>query len=725
MKIKKIIFGIVFSFLFVVNFSAQKKSHAEMANRKTATRFLRLAENSFSQKEFDKALSQTEMGLSYDERVSDLLYLKAAIFSEQKKSRAKIFSLLEKAFSYNDWTSYNEEAARILFANVLCDRGNMQKAISVLDEKNVLFSSDAEFIRAKAFYKMHTKDSITKARNKIATSRKIYANDVRFAKLFFKNEFVLAENPRPKIVKQIAESIIEEIPDYDANDNELEIFAIYFSEGETKTRLLQSFSAHNLRHPLYAILAVNEKNISQTEAVEYFFSFAENHIDLSLLEEFSKTITEADAKKLLHDYLASFSGVVTVDTDFDTNANLRIDYERGRPAIVTIDRNNDDEDEWTAVCDFGEVRALEKNNVTLNFSTYPFVKSANVKTKTNEQNIEQTSERKFLLAEKTFSFKPFTIEKNKIISANANVDFFVANPTSEELDLSEHELFLASTKYETPIAEKENASAQFLVLNGIIQSAEFFADGKKYAKANFKNGLPRSRAIDNDGDGVFEETQFYSYDANTKRNDQAAFQNIFFLPENSHFYISKITLDVNADSLVDFTTEYKANGSKISSWDFDNNGEWEMQAISYAQNKNESEVRFYRLPEKKLVTITSVNDEPKFVMQDDIRFDVQKGFEKDVFWIGESGNESDERAALASLASVKLQGVCTLVENANHRVLAVRIGKFRYCSLILDAEKIESSTEAETKANATQSSTEAEVKTNATQSSNEMKTQAE
>lgn len=684
MKIKKITVAVFLFFIFFRPFFAKEKSSAEKANRKTATRFLRLAENYFSQKEFDKALNEADMGLSYDESVSDLLYIKAAIFAEQKKPRAEIFSLMEKAFSYDDWASYDEEAARILYADVLCDRGDMQKAMAVLDEKKFLYSSDAELIRIKAFYKMHTKDAISKARDKIALVRKIYPKDLRFAKIFFRNEYAIAEQPSPEIVKRIAQSIAEALPDYDANDSELEIFASVFSSGEAKTRLLKSFAAHNLRHPLYALLAAGEKLISETDAVEYFFGFAEKQIPLSLLERFSKAINEPDAKKLLHDYLASFSGVVTTDTDFDANANFFVEYKRGRPSMIFIDRNNDDVQDWVSLCDFGEPRAFTKNNITLTYGRYPFVQSASVQGKDGE--------RRFLLEEKKFSYTPFSIKKNEIISANANVDFFVPIPNAKEIEMNERELFAVCTSFETPISEKENAKATFTVLNGVMQSAEFFAGEKKYAKARFKNGLPFSRALDNDGDGIFEETQFFSYDADAKRTDESAFRNVFFLPKDSHFYISKITLDVNADSVVDFTTEYGANGDETSSWDFDNDGEWEMQTISYAQTGSEKieEARFYRLPEKQSVSITSVNGEPAFVMQGGIRYEVQKGFARAVYWLGDKGSENDERTALSALENVKLQGVCTLAENAGHRVLAVRIGDKRYCSLIYFEEKTDS-----------------------------------
>ena len=125
---------VFFSFSFCSKvFAAQDNVLA--ASRKTAVRCLKLARSYLSAKDWANALSQTELALSYDDSISDLWYFKAATLYGMGQPRAVVLPLVEKALFQGEWVDYNRDSARILYADLLSDTGDYEKAIAVLDEE--------------------------------------------------------------------------------------------------------------------------------------------------------------------------------------------------------------------------------------------------------------------------------------------------------------------------------------------------------------------------------------------------------------------------------------------------------------------------------------------------------------------------------------------------------------------------------------------------------------
>ena len=72
---------------------AQNKSAAS-ANKKTAERCLSLSENFMLNSDWQNALSQAELGLSYDDTISDLFYVKAAAQSNLGFTKADVIATI-------------------------------------------------------------------------------------------------------------------------------------------------------------------------------------------------------------------------------------------------------------------------------------------------------------------------------------------------------------------------------------------------------------------------------------------------------------------------------------------------------------------------------------------------------------------------------------------------------------------------------------------------------
>lgn len=174
-------------YFFVLPVSAQTPvpSYFQMANYKTAQRCLELARNGLIQLNYEESYSLVLTGLEYDTSIPDLWYLKALLLSIQGGSRYQIKEAAEQSLQAGQWLHYTPEAARILNAQVLVKTGEEQKALTIIDSKPFILTSDAEYIRAEAYYKL---SDAKKAREIIANARKSYPKDARFPRLFFTKE---------------------------------------------------------------------------------------------------------------------------------------------------------------------------------------------------------------------------------------------------------------------------------------------------------------------------------------------------------------------------------------------------------------------------------------------------------------------------------------------------------------------------------------------------------
>ncbi|MCK9169144.1 MAG: tetratricopeptide repeat protein [Treponema sp.] len=677
-----------FAVIFPFTVSAEDKVLAA-ANRKTAVRFLKAAENSLIEKNWNAAYSQAQMGIAYDDSVADLWYIEAVAQNGLGNPRAEILPLVTKAITKNQWVDYNRDGARILYADLLCDTGQYEQSVSILDAVPLIYSADAEYIRIKAYYRMNTADSVSKARSRVNGARKIYSGDTRFPRLFFRYEYALKNADISPEVQAVADSFIAKMPEYDNPDAELEIYAALFASGARQKRMLQAFAAHNMEHVLYAGAALTAGLMTQAQALACFCRFADKTVSLSLLRSFVPLITDEKVKTALDEYLTAYSGVLTIDTDGDLEPNLIVQYKRGRPQSLTWDSNNDGIKEWTAQCDFGVPVSvsLPVDGITLYYGTYPAV----VKAVFAGGNGAET----FMIADETYNWSPFSMTEPEEFKNTLKGDFFVPEVRGR-MPVNKSDLFNAASSYEVPSPEREKGTILFTMQNGHPQTADYYAGGKMYAHAVFNNSLPVMRSVDNDGDGIFETTETFGYDPDntmhrTASDSSQITADLFGLSPASGIYIKMIQIDVDGDTIPDFTEEYLADGGKITSWDNDADGRWDVRFERFPRKEGEplaESTSFYVPPERKLVIITSYNGEPVKVSSGNFNYDVIEGTDSGLYWIGKQGTPEDEKKALEMLNQTSGQGVSLLVESGSERLLAVRVGDKSYVQILPDRTEI-------------------------------------
>ena len=677
------------------------KDSADLANRRTALRCLSNATNYASEKNYEAAMSQAQLGIAYDDSISDLWYVVAASSSAVGKTKAEILPVLEKSLRINNWVNYNRDNARLMAADILCETGNLARALNLLDSKPMLYSSDAEFVRVKIYYRIGDAESVSKARNKIDGARRIFPSDTRFPLVFFK-----FENPDAldATAKRLADGFIGQISQYQEaspdKNAELEVYAASFAEGEKKVRMLKSFAARGLEHPLYAQEALKAGLIDQQHAFEYLCNFAEKEIDVQMFKNLLSKMEDERVVEYISKYMESFGGSFSEDTDGDGNANLLVKYTRGRPQEIFYDRNQDGKLEWTVDCDFGVPVAgkLEEKNMYFEWAQFPFLSSLAF----SSSDKKTLAGEKFTFSGESLKWTPVLIERDDFISIKTGKDFFYPALNNNISGISNSELLDAASGFEIDSLKMEGEKICFILLGGNVTQAMYYRDNVLYAQAQFEGNIPVLRVVDFDNDGVFETTEFYDLDEKGDMNvhslsdERAIMQNLYGVPSSgAEFYLRMVQIDTDRDTVPDFTEEYLPGGGKITSWDTDSNGKWNVRHVVYAKDSEgkKEDSMFYLLPKNYLVTISSLNGVPVKVSCGVEDYSVSLAQSGSLYWLSKNDVDLESRKmillenkVLDSLDKADVQGLTQIVEESGLRAICIRIAENNFAILIDESD---------------------------------------
>ncbi|MCR5219278.1 hypothetical protein [Treponema sp.] len=676
------------------------KDSALQANRRTALRCLQLASSYLSDKNYEAAISQSSLGIAYDETISDLWYILASAKNSLQSPKAEILPLLEKSFSLNSWVNYNRDNARIMHADILSDTGHSREALSVLDASPSVFSADAEYIRAKACYRLGDAEHISTARNKIDGARRIYPDDTRFPLLFFKYESPAEDNADVVRIKKyfinMITQYVEVSPDKDA---ELEIYAAWFASGKEREHLLKSFKARGLSHPVYAIVALDSGMLSQKDAFNYVADFADTAIDYEILEEFLQMLDEEETLELAKEYFDSYSGFIQRDTDGDGLSNLYVKYSRGRPQDIFYDESQDGVLDWNVVCDYGNPvgGTFPSRKMKFTWENFPYLK-------TLSYSASSLPDLSFTFVSEALSWSPVMIKEDTLISSITGSRFFFPQVIDNPDSFDASDLLASASGFDIPGQERENSRIHFTILDGEIVTADYFEGEKKFAQAWFKDNLPDMRVCDKDGDGIYEVSEFYAVDSERKmkvhslEDIRSVTVNLFGIPsEGRQFYLKMVQIDTDGDTSPDFTEEYIDGQGKIASWDNDSDGKWDVRHVIISGGEELS--MFYDVLSDRMITVTSIDGKPAAVGDGISDFSINKDPVYDFYWIENEVSHPKEyyseaaRMALKKLSSVSSSCYCEIMEFKDSRFMAVKTGNI-YIGKMIPSLKYEAEGDA-------------------------------
>ena len=714
---KKSIFAVIFS-VFLFSLSAQNSY--QVANKNTAVRCLKLAENCLMSRDWNNALKQAELGLSYDDSISDLIYVKAAALMNMNSKKADVLSQINKAFELDNWVNNKKNGARILYADLLSDTGKYEDSMNLLDSQPFIFSADAEFIRIKNMYRMGTSQSIENARLKLNSAIRIYPSDSRFANLFFMFEMALLQNYAilginyeiPDIVKTVANYYISKLPDYDGKNLELELLASFFASSDMQNRLVRAIdSKEQTVHPLLAVAGLQVGLYSEKRAVELFFETVENTFCLSDLEFLTLHLRDSEVSDFLMEKLLNYDGFVYVDCDFDLQNEVVIEYKTGRPLNINCDFDNDGNQDFYAKCDFGspEIVQLQGENISVYYQEYPFVSKIILHDNSKTDEVQQNKQTVLNYFGKEFSFAPVELKENDVFGM-LGLDFYVPVFTNTQFSLPDFDsLYKNAISVEYPVKERENAKVVYTVFQGELISAVFLQNEKNYAFCNFSN-IPFGRAVDFDDDGVYETLE--QYDLILENPDASSLYEPEFLTsifgesflyqminENKKIYLQKISIDRNSNHFYEYAEEYLADNGKISFWDNNDDGIIDSKHTRFPQKNGESlqeESVFYDKDGKMIVSIIFVDKTPIKMFESDKEVLINAGENKNFYWIEDVQPLQVENQILDSFKNMK-QGAVEIFESEGARFSIIKVEEDYFCKLLPESELEKDESENQTK----------------------------
>jgi hypothetical protein len=686
----------IFLFLTIVAGFAQAPSqpstYTQIVNRRTAERYLQLAREYIAAKTWEAASASAETGLDYDPGVSDLWYFRALSRQKLGALPAETAPYLKTAFELENWLDYNRDGARLLYAGILADTGESPRALEFLDASPMIYSSEAEYIRAKAYYRIGTEAGRERAREKIVAARKIYPEDERFLLLFFQNELSPDFGTTTEI-RAFAQGFVAELLAAQNENPELVILSAAYAETAQRTRILRSFNARGLSHPLYAPLALESGLIDEYAALDYFAPFASQTISQVLLEAFASRLTQEDSIANFRAFLADYAGTLTSDTNGDGITDLIVEYEFGRPSRITYDKSQDGIPDWTVGCVFGDPQEalITDPQFYITYGKFPFAAKI------------ETAGIIYEYPPNSLQWTPVEIApSNDLLATTGTYEFLVPQLVMDFTMPSDSELFVSAAHVAVRIPETENGENKkilFTVLDGQTLFSEYYINEELVARLEFENGMPRRRFIDRTGDGRFNTIEEYQFDPvgasrfQTPEEEKALYWSLFgTVTVPSGLYLSKISFDNESDTFAEFTEEYTGNGGKINRWDTDADGDWDIAYIRYPSLELRpftdnpdgiiiEDSTFKYGPDRAQITVRARNGIPIQLIRGDKISPVEKAEGFDFYWIGKRYDPASASRIIEALSRMP-ENSTSILEGATARIFLVKYRSYQFGEII-------------------------------------------
>ena len=618
-KMKKTIFAVLMFFCVICCAFSEE---AFFANRNTALRYLKLAQDYVLKSQWDSVLSSAEIGLTYDSSLADLWYVKSIAESQTQEKPYIIIENLEKSLD-REWVSYNPRGAKILLANYYYATMEYEKALSLLDDKTLLLNSDALKTSAKIFY---ITGNIQKARETIDTAWRMFPLDSDYPNIFYKFENPLALTKEPvsasdEMFFELNETFLSLGFDYLDGKNQVNpkflLLASSFADDDLQTKMLKVYKTQGIESPLYPIKALEASLMSEDEAISSYFSLSGSNLQFNLLQNLFDLISD-EKKLVVYSILDSFEGKLYFDNNFDDFYELCADYKNGRPIFASFEEKQNGIINWTCSFDYGTPRKLfiPNEDLTLTYARYPYISKV------------ETGKLDYNLIPDSCKWLPF-----EVVSANFsgnNYDFFILNPIENQFDSSVVDAnSYAVTTYLTNKNQIGEEKIRFSLSDGKIVTGNYYLDNYVYASAFFEDGQLVSRNVDKDLNGTYEVTEFYATDfpENVELFEKIAYEEIFgnYLYEND-VWLQGVFVDTNDDGDFDYSEKYEFDGSIKKKWD--------IVEERRDANKNLISLIFDFPLSEKQIQVNFVDGKPENFFYNNLVYPLQYDKENDFYWLG-------------------------------------------------------------------------------------------
>lgn len=631
--------------------------------------YLQAAAEFSTDKQWDKALFQAELGAAYLPSLADFHYIQARALVELGYPRADSLQHAYAALNpHLTWRLYDQQRASLLCVRLLIETQQFEPALMALKHITEI-SADKDFYYASSLYGLGKQ---AQARAVIFSALQRYPFDFRFTKLFFAQESRYTITPA---VKNFARQLISRMYIWQESHPELLVYSAPFAENPAEAiRRLKIYRSQyqaglqnidGKTHSSAIILALKFGIIDERTAIDEFFSLVDPQANLKSirypphitvyhphLTELCRLITDEYLREELFQIMDGFSGVLYNDKNNDGIISTRTKFYQGRPLLSEFDPDQDGYPDYIVESNFGTPARItgRQGSYVLEYDMYPAVNQLFV------------GKKHYIFRPLALNWSPINqtpLSLNLVDNTGEPAAFFTLTLQPSADFPSDGELLKTAVYFEHPKPNVENSRVRVYMDGGVPISAETGIHNRPYAVAQYRGGIISVQQIDRDGDDYFETRETYS-------------------PTG---ILKKITLDVNKNNLFEYCEEYSDSGKITKMWDNDENGIYEIVHTLFP-NGNET-TQWIHPKTGTPVTVQYKSGIPRLLTDGSKTVPLLKDNTQPVYWLNYAPDFSNPIAEkLMSIFTKNDIAVSSCIVTINQqKIFAVRSGGFIFAEI--------------------------------------------
>lgn len=461
-----------------------------------ATAYTQAARVSLDSGFAETAAGYADTALIYCESSADAWYLKALAEYRINPLRpvSETVEILEHVFAGGAfWVNESQFDARMWLADMCLKTGKYARAAEVLTEDPAI-TEEKLLLLTEVWYAAGNREE---GRVCVETGIQMYPSDSSFYILYFKNE-----NPDEVMGTELCSRLTGNVGLFDPYGSDIYLYASKFVDADTASRYIMMYGQYRGINPLYPLYALEKGFISFEQALYEFDALCHDDMDYGQFEKLCSLASEEDLD-CLYAFLDTFTGTLLFRTDETGLADMSVTYLYGRPYSIYYDKDLDGNVELLVTCDYGTpvFVYLPAQKASLAYNRYPSV--THVRFEEPEITLE--------FARNACTWKAVSMEKASF--STDDFAFYVpelADPVENVTPLT----FVAGCSIiECTTDDPAGCTIRIVMNGGKPVDAFYMVRGKLYAHSYFRNGELLYRDVDMDGDGLYELSEQYLYDA--------------------------------------------------------------------------------------------------------------------------------------------------------------------------------------------------------------------
>jgi hypothetical protein len=518
---------LLFSFAFFM-MTASLLSAQSAGDAAAAALYVRWAEDAISRGSWSEASIVLERGADYADVSSDLSYLLALARFYFKKPGGAVLEAVRRALGTDRWNNYLPEDALLLEAEQLVILKSYGEALNIL--AGVSESPESARLRLLALRFSSRTDEFLRYTEEAINRFPRETELIRIFLDYLRVEDIFGLYPRQS-ERDIFNLIERRLPFLLPLNPELAWMAAPFIRDTAEARrLVAAYRAVNEPVPASFPITLNLGLVDQRIILEELFA-PQNRaagLDIALLDTVWDLL-DNEGREIFRRNLLQYSGVISIDTNFDGIPEAFVAYQNGMPVSYQADDNQDRVLELIVEFEaglpaaamislppeagFGRSASLlgeeDVRRIKIKWEQYPAV-----------LNAELEGER-FIFRPFSFFYAPLQFREypSQVLQNQFSLDYSSGTVQARNILFPERNTMIAALTRRVLIANSyqvERASAEFsgavevIELNSSIPvRAREYLDGRMISETDFLRGRPIAQRVDLDLDGRLETVRHF------------------------------------------------------------------------------------------------------------------------------------------------------------------------------------------------------------------------